>query len=273
MTGSSGKGVDLRIRFAGLCLFVPDATKKLVHVLMPKTDGHASGHSQKAHAVPAHLLCLYWVSGGEPCRTSLSKDLVLNGPGWGDADLTLPGVFHINKLDRPGGCDSASHGKADVANAPTAARMVLHAGKSRVVNPGARWKVSATGPKHGMPTAIDWRVKNVPPEDLMALLSGWDVFGNTLPDTDDKNTVNLWIIHAPEDEQFPEEITGKPKPVYDGRSHFPAYYTLLKCRNYNAPVDPESENDIDDPDQPHWPEQRAVAGMLVSCMVVKADAG
>lgn len=272
MMESPDTKVDLRIRFAGLCLFVPDPANKRVHVLMPETGAHAGHRQHDCGDIPKHPLCLYWVSQGEQCSTTLEgKHLVLQGPGWGDPDLMISGVFELKHIEPTSGCPSGDHGKADPITAPTAATMELHAGRSKIINRGARWKISEGGPKQSMPTVLDWRVKNVSYGDLDAVLRGWGVFGTEIPDVGAQNTVNLWILHAPENEQFPGEITSEPK-MGEGGSHFGAYYTLLTCGEYDTnPLEPELESDNGDPDRPEWPGPKSFTGMLVNCMLAKAD--
>lgn len=264
--------VDLRIRFAGLCLFVPDRVNKVVHVLMPPTGAGSTHHGHHAHgAVEEHQICIYWVSNGKGDSASIEgKNLVLKGPGWREPDLEIKGVFHLGKVKPSGECPENSQGKADPERA--AARMELHAGDSKVINKGARWKLPKDDTmQHPMPTVLDWRVTNVSPADVEAMLRGWGLF-DALPDIGEKNTINLWVLHLPRNEQKPWQMTSTPD-MQVGNQHFPAYYSLLVCHeHYDAlPVEPEPEDCIKDEDRPEWPVRHAAEGMLVTCMVAKAD--
>lgn len=268
MMESPDSKVHLRIRFAGLCLFAPDRTKKFVHVLMPSTGGH-SHDDGGAHHVDEHQICIHWVSNGKPRSAPLGRrHLVLRGPDWEAPDLDIKDVFDLEEIEPSGECPANYRGKADPAKA--AMRMELHAGKSKIINKGAYWRISKTDTrKHAMPTVLDWRVSSVRRGDVDAMLRAWGVF-DTLPDTD-KKTVNLWILHLPKDEQKPGEITSTP--VMSSDQHFLAYYSLLVCeKHYNThPVGAEIKEILEDTDRPTWPESEVTKGMLVTCMVAKAE--
>jgi hypothetical protein len=264
---SADDRVHLRIRFAGLCLFAPDRAKNLVHVLFPRTGGHSHG-GHDGHHVDDHQLLIHWVANGKPVHKPLDgKHLVLEGPNWTDPDFDLKGVFDLREIDPSGECPAHSRGKADPAKAAT--RMELHAGKSTIINKGAKWRISKTDPKKCyMPTVIDWRVSNVSRGEVDAMLRRWGVF-DTLPDADGK-TVNLWILHLPEREQKPGKMSSHSE--MSGDQHFPAYYSLLVCdKHYDVrPYDAEIVEVLTDPDRPKWPSKDE-KGMLVTCMVAKAE--
>ncbi len=273
MMESTDRIVHLRIRFAGLCLFVPDPAQQRVHVLMPKSDAQAH-HADGTHMIPDHRICIHWVSNGNGCSKSLKgkKKLALRRLGTNDLDFALRGVFPLESIKPVSGCPDGGEGKADPASAPTDATMELFEGVSKIINRGARWKISKRGgSKHPIPTVLDWWVRNVSQSALKAMLREWNVFGDDLPDVGAKNTVDLWIIHAPEDDQDPGKITGKPEHAV-GPPHFGLYYTLVTCGKYDVqPHEPELEDETADPDRPHWPGPKSFSGMLVNCMLAKAD--
>lgn len=268
MNESDARKVNLRIRFAGLNLFVPHPTRKHVHVLMPDTTGHAA-HHQPGH-FPEHEMCLYWLSGGAKRSAKLSGEhLVLQHDAWPAADTTIPGVFDLKNVAAPANCPTQNHGKVDLSAAEPAASLVLHSGRGKLVNPGGIWKLD--GKKHAMPTVMDWWVRGIDRDELMAVLAGWSLLGGRMPDIGKGNNANLWIIHAPGEEQNPGQIGSKP--VFNGLdSHFPAYYSLLSCKGYDAnPVEPEAQNDPGDIEAPEWPEKLVVIGAFLNCMLAQAE--
>jgi hypothetical protein len=149
--------------------------------------------------------------------------------------------------------------------------MLLSAGKGRVVNPGAKWKLPKSKKDVPMATVLDWFVRDVERDALTAMLMRWGVFGTKLPDFDSKKRVNLWVVHAPEVEHEPAYIGAKHNLGHSPTGHhFTAYYSLLACDKYTEiPLDPRPEKEIRDPEPPHWPT-KANRGMLLSCMVAKA---
>lgn len=267
MADANKDRVSLRIRFAGLCLFVPDPGLRRVHVLMPTTGQHAhAGHTQ----VPSHLARIHWVSGGAKQNQPLDHtSLVLDGVGGGAPDTDLDGVFDLGDVPPDEGCARGTPGTVDPATAPAFARLTLHTGRSRVVNRGAKWKIPGVSVKLGMPTVLDWWVRDVERDRLTTMLRGWPVLGGKLPDLDGR-TMNLWVVHAPSAEHQPENIGSKHNQGDTTGHHFTAYYSLLTCGKYTAePTDPELQTEVADPEPPNWPEKSAL-GMLISCMVAKA---
>lgn len=271
MLASQNDKVTLRIRFAGLCLFVPKGGE--VHVLMPHTDHRSHAHQGGGHSMEPHFARIHWLSGGQPQWKPLDHtNLVLDGIGGGPANFNPAKVFDLGELVPDSPCTNSKPGAVDVANAPTIARMSLGAGKSRVVNPGARWNLPKSGKDASMATVVDWFVRDVERDALTAMLKSWEVFGTKLPDFDDKKRINLWVVHAPEEEHKPAQIGADHNLGHTlTGEHFTAYYPLLACGNYTEiPLDPRPETVIADPEAPHWPE-KSLMGMLLSCMVASAE--
>lgn len=276
MNDSDARKVNLRIRFAGLNLFVPDRGQKRVHVLMPSTDSSArhsaeGGHDEHGAAgMSAHPLLLHWMSGGVGNNVPLDgKHLVLRKDGWPAAGLQIPAVFDLAKVARVSGCTPEHHGKVDLSTTRPAASLILHSGNGRVVNPGGEWTIN--GKRHGMPTVMDWWVHGIDPDELMGVLQEWDVFGGKLPDVGKGNNVNLWIIHAPSTEQRPEWIGSTP--VFNGgRAHFHVYYQLLLCDGPSeSPKEPRALPDPGDPNPPEWARQSLDKGAFLNCMLAQAE--
>jgi hypothetical protein len=262
--------VDLRIRFAGLCLFVPRPGRNQTHVLMPPTAQPAAGHG-----VEPHEQVLYWVHGGQGhCASLTGRHLTLQGDGWEPADTEVSGIFDLMRVQPVDGCVPHEHGKVDVVAAPAVASLVLRAGKSRIVNPGARWRLSTSDRVYPMPTVLDWLVHGIRRSEVDAALREWDVFGQRLPEPNSMNIVDLWVLHAPREDQRPGQIGSTPEPgdAMAGH-HFAAYYSLLKCGDHGVvPADPVLQDDPGDPEPPEWPAHVTAFGMLVNCMLARASA-
>ena len=269
MADSNGGKENLRIRFAGLCLFVPDPDRGQVHVLMPHVHDHQAQQTDRpgSAGLPEHLLCLYWVQGGAPRSTSLSRDLVLHHPKWEAADTTIPGVFDMVNAPKVSGCSDDEHGTVNLDHAHPAVSLVLQSGRGKVVSRGAAWTFNKG--RHVMPTAMDWWVRGVDYGDVLRTLESWGV----VPDLDRKGNVNLWIIHATEKNQKPGEI-GKPESGSDDdddEPHFHAYYSLLHCQGYDEkPTDPQSQSHSADDDPPEWPDKGKMFGSFRNCMLAQA---
>jgi hypothetical protein len=268
MNESDARRVNLRIRFAGLNLFVPHRTRGHVHVLLPDTSGHTAHH--QTDQVQEHEMCLYWLSERTKQSASLAgQHLVLKHDAWPAVERPLPEVFDLRNVPAPANCAAEKHGKVDLGSVSPAASLVLHSGWGKLVNPGGRWKIG--GQKYPMPTVMDWWVHGIQRSELMEALGGWTLLRGKMPDVGKGNTVNLWIIHAPVDEQDPGQIGSKPvlKP---GPAHFPFYYTLLSCRGYDAqPGEPEEQDDPGDFEAPEWPDKRPFIGAFLNCMLAKAE--
>lgn len=279
MVDSNGGKVNLRIRFAGLCLFVPHREGGHVHVLMPHEHDHHAHQAQQSDApnseLPEHLLCLYWVSGGVGEGTSLSKELELKHDGWPAASLTIPEVFDVKHVSPPAGCSAQHHGQADLKKHRKAS-LLLHSGGGKIVNRGSKWKIGGRPEKHAMPTVMDWWVRGIDHDELMGVLNSWGVFGEKRPDVGQGNTITLWIIHAPEKEQDPGHIGRESQPDPAERPHFRAYYSLLRCEGYTEdPTGPEPQVQPVNVEEPTWPglgrEQKEFAGSFRNCMLAQAE--
>jgi hypothetical protein len=270
MVSSGGDKVNLRIRFAGLCLFVPRPDRGQTHVLMPPTADHECGH-----CVEAHEQFIYWVHGQQGHSASLSgRHLTLRGDGWEPADTEVRGVFDLADFEPVSGGAPHPHARVDVDTAPAAASLVLRAGKSRIVNPGARWRVARAGRSevYPMPTVLDWWVHDVERSELDEALAEWDVFGSRFPEPNTRNTVDLWVLHTPREDQRPGQIGSTPDPgATPGEHHFTAYYSLLTRGAPDVALsDPVLQEDPGDWQPPEWPASVSAFGMLVTCMLARA---
>lgn len=266
--------VDLRIRFSGICLFVPSEDDRM-DVYLPKNHHHQ------------HVAMLHW---RRTDKVTTGQDLdgvtVTVDPGKGSYVPNLHSVYDWSNHGPPTECGGATHGKAK-PNPPAKARLSLHRGSAKIVNGGAEWTVpgSSTG-KHHMPTVLDWWIRELPLSEAAASITvqgapaGSDLARLPQLLTDPARlapgtppTLDLWVLHVPKLEQCPRGITCSSRPGTGYGHHMLEYMSLLQCEKYppvHTPVPPPANPCLDDmhwaPAQPQCPSM----GMLIDCMLTQA---
>jgi len=267
--GTADARVDVRIRFAGLCMFVPDRISSIVHVLLP-------------NARPNHVPRLHWRRGRAPHKRELAprESLVLGA--WGGTPPQVPaGIFDIGEY--PATCAANELGKVDLNGVQPGVWVRLRTGSGAVINPGGRWKLgnppTVTRP---MPTVVDWWMRDVPLAEIANELVVCRVIPHVvftglllyLYPANYNPVLDLWLLNIPAD-QGPGDIGEIPFPPAPGNNtydHFAAFFPLLKCPNLQGlPEFAGLEPWVPDPLSPWWPlPPWAGKGMLVDCGVTKA---
>jgi hypothetical protein len=263
--------VDVRIRFAGLCMFVPDPSGAPVHVLLPETGPEHP-----------HVRRLYWRDGPldpEGQKRDLLPQESLTLGGWSSAQPSDPSeLFDLKNY--PAKCTKEDRGKVDLKAVAPAAWIRLLAGGGTVINAGARWLLPGDEPEQAwaMPTVMDWWMRDAPVDQVDSELTDWsvaDVDALQLSYPWNSNpVVDLWLLHVPEGED-PSVMGSTPrKPTGSNLNlHFGAHLSLLTCdRVLGPPIYLALEAKKDDPWIPYWPGGHSIIGALVDCGKTRAAA-
>lgn len=265
--------VDLRIRFSGICLFVPSEDDRM-DVYLPNKNHHE------------HVAKLYW-RGTDRITTGQLLDgvTVTVDPGKGPYVPNLYNVHAWANHGLPGECPGATHGKVK-PNPSRKAKVSLHRGSARIVNEGAAWVVpgSSSG-KRKMPTVLDWWIHGLRLSEAAASISvqgapagsELDRLPQILADParlapGTPPILDLWVLHVPETEQCPRNITCVSVPGAGNGHHMLEYMSLLQCDKYLPVHTPEPPPTIPCANNPHWEpnEPTCEQGMLIDCMLAQA---
>jgi hypothetical protein len=238
---------NLEITITGMCLYVPDVEKRLLHVLLVRYDGH---HSNGHHAdcPDRHFARLVYdkayldeeashLSGGMSCDDLTRCALLLDG--FDDAlKLDLPDqIVDLNEI-APGGNLEPNC----VRNNPpptVAARVTLGAGSITDWEQGDIWYPSSS-PEGRITTAVDWTISNIQDEALRLDILNLDdetQVRRQLILHPKNNFVKLYIYNAtidglpPAEEKDPQAIN-KDQPA----KHFDGYYQLYQGAPHVIPV-------------------------------------
>ena len=256
--------IDVRIRFGGLCVYVPDPDGRSIHVLMPETG------PQHPHHVPR----VYYRRDGEGKKRSFVPGESLLIGGWtADAPRLPLQIFDMAKY--PANC-VGTYGKVDHDMVHPAARIRVYGGSGEVVNLGGRWLLPGDSPEvnHGMPTIIDWWWCGAPQATVATELIEWGLIADpgqlgSLIHTygnHPRPVVDLWVVNTLEGED-PSVMTSKPRsPTTNINYHFDAYRSLFKCFEIaGLPLFLRLEDELEERLRPYWPDGHSFIGMLVDC--------
>jgi len=236
----------LELQFNCLCLFVPDPAARVVHVLMPGTNGH-EGHEHPRHVVRM----LHHSFEG---KTDEKEDRLYGrgmegwaltlGPDNASADTSLlppqgalpggvlPDLSKITGRTLDPGLVGMNPG------AGVAARITLRSGKVTRMASESTWAIG--NDTIALAHQVTWRMWDVEPE------LKWEPLGGrpqtqTYPrpplatldelEPEDDLDYRLRIFHVTDDALPPRGGTLKPSEM---RSHFRGFYPLL---GVNDPVD------------------------------------
>jgi hypothetical protein len=239
---------DLRIRFTGLMMWVPE-DQTAMHVLMPKMTGHGhEGHGE----MPEHFARLvYDVAYEQPGATQLSREYQM-------VDLT-GSVFDLDQITSLEGFDpSLTSELADMSvvadpvdpalvrampDERLSARVTLHCGVLTDYRLGAPYNFESSDRPQRITPATEWTIRRVASRDsgepagsLPRLVVSGPNGENPLPELHPiGQTIHLEVFHAVaaflpphDDERFnPEDDEGATD------SHFIAYYALSPARGNN----------------------------------------
>jgi hypothetical protein len=229
----------LELQFNCLCLFVPDAEERVVHVLMPGTNGHEGHEGHDGHAGHhKHVVRMlhHGFEGGEKLKGRDMEGWALtigreNAPAdaWTDllpprdavSDGELPDLSKITgKPVHP-----ALLGKKP--NSKVAARITLRSGRVTRITSEAKWKIDRD--EFALAHQVTWEM------DARSVLS-WEGL-NGKPDGDPKPLekledlepeddlgYKLRIFHVTEDALPPRGGMLHPAEM---RAHFGAFYPLV----------------------------------------------
>jgi hypothetical protein len=207
----------LILEFQGLCLFVPDEQKEVMHVLMPASGSHMP-HDPFIYFDPRHD------QGGNPIRASEP----LTGLRWslsnivsGGADLNLPPqVLDVAACVGKAGIDRAQ--VTPGMQTGVGAHLVLTAGKVLCRGPAPKFNI---GNRANIPAAsmLRW-VIDVPDKNVLE----WafeDIDGSAVPApvplVPIGNDIRLFVHHTPRGGGVPVNV------CIPTTNHAPMYYPLL----------------------------------------------
>ena len=220
---------DLRITISGLCFFVPDQREARMHVLMPRTDGHA-------HGVDRHLVRLMYDGAherpdadgleGRPVAVPLESGALDFAALTDDLDLRLPdAVVNVDPIVRDG-IDRDTLG-ADVAGR-VRSRISFGAGRMTTHQAGLRWDLGPYRARQ-MTYSVDWTIPGIPGTQLDLAVAGLHGrAGRALPPLHPvQGTVELFVLHLMADEFMPYGRARRPPEPGFRAADFAAYYGLF----------------------------------------------
>jgi hypothetical protein len=227
------RSFDLRLTFAGLCLFVPDEPTGTMQIVMPPT-GHSTGLGA---GVPPHAARLVYDvayeqsnarhTTGQLAHVRLDrKALEFDTFHQNDADLALPEEFL--RLD-PYVREPLTRDRLGLeTKGRVAARVTLGTGQISGWGPGALWTIDASTPRR-IAWRLQWTIKDVHRSRLALTLLGLDgTAAQRLPALYPiDGAIDLLICHVkpsqlpPASEMEPEPTLGSPAP------DFAAYYAVF----------------------------------------------
>lgn len=241
---------DLRIRFAGICMFVPepgpdaqnpDASGK-VHVLLPVV---AHQHTSGGAHVPEHLPRLLYDTAYEtqgPRVRAFTRELAcvkldrfaleLSGLGADALTITLPEeIATLRHVAQP-----VPRARVSANPGPeVAARFSLHQGRVTDYPPGAHAKLRASERFRRMTAQVEWTIRGIegvslPKQTLKGLDGAQDSWIPELFPIGD--TIHLQVFNAPE-----SALPGATRRAGDASTdHFEGFYSLAPSRTRPVPI-------------------------------------
>lgn len=253
---------DLRIRFVGLCLFVPDPDRNQMHVLLPATANMADRPGQHAHgeedasgedaaASPhLHLPRLVYDQAHEranqkqlsrrlACHELERKAVLLTGAELGSAPPTLDLPDEMPDLDFLVGTGPVKQDavKDDVEKRVTA-RVTLGTGAVTGYAFGASWTLKGSNPRR-MTWKAEWTIRGIAGDFLPPIVLD-SLSGGTASQTKKlfpiANTIHLTVYHV-----VPSELPPGGEffiPELPTAEHVKGLYVLFKdndAANVHAP--------------------------------------
>ncbi|HEX9938794.1 MAG TPA: hypothetical protein VGB15_16765 [Longimicrobium sp.] len=238
----------LELQFNCLCLFVPEPDKKVVHVLMPRSNGHAGHAGHEKHVV--RMLHKSFKGQENTHGRSLEGWALVLGPENASADTNL-----THKGTTPGGAlPDLSQITHDVLGArktvdpallsvtpggAVAARITLRSGGVTRMASEASWEIG--GKEIALAHQVTWRMSDV---DHVLRWEGLDGKPDSDPrpldtlkslEPEDDLGYKLRIFHVTEEALPPKGGILAPAVM---REHFRAFYPLLGVDQQDASLLP-----------------------------------
>ncbi|HEX8361913.1 MAG TPA: hypothetical protein VF613_17470 [Longimicrobium sp.] len=225
---------DLKISFSGLCLFVPDALRKQMHVLLPSAHSHAHGaepHIPLLRFDTAHLRRSSPESDNMLAHKRFQGFTLQLGTGGADVKMlsSIPNIRSVS--DKP--VDPVHLG---AGTTKLASRLTLAGGSFTGLAKGDCWYWADSF--HHLTHRVEWTIPAI--EDTSLTLVPLDFAGAPHSDlehrhvtlypmvTDSVPVINLAVDHLPTGEIFP--LPGPPSRPEPGATpqHFGAYFELFE---------------------------------------------
>lgn len=241
---------SLELQFNCLCLFVPDPENRVVHVLMPATNGEP-GHEHHKHVVRMFHKSFK----GENAKGEKEQDKGRDMEGWAltlgpeeasaDTSLNLPpGAFKGGELPNLSDITKEVTGIEKMVDralvgpnpgAGVAARITLRSGGISRMASEATWRLGNRD--YALAHQVIWRMSDVGHQPTWERLDGTPQTDPPLAtlkglEPEDDFGVKLKIYHVT-DEALPPTVGTLDPAVM--REHYRAHYLLL---GENDPADP-----------------------------------
>lgn len=237
---------DLRIKFAGICLFVPQPAAgqegARMHVLMPKVEHqHHGGHG--GGVISEHLpRLLYDRAYEQPGSSNFTRELAcvpldrlaLELGGLSSDGFTPALPAEVASLEEVAGRVPPAR-VSDHPGTEVAARVTLRQGRVTYYPAGLQAKLRAKEEFRRMTANVEWTIRGIPGEYLpRQVLKGLDGGpGATLPELYPMgDVIHLEVYNAPAG-LLPG---GKPKPGEASTDHFGGFYSIWGMASGPLPV-------------------------------------
>lgn len=244
---------DLRIRFTGLMMWVPEG-EKAMHVLLPATPEHVEGGGGKLHEhpeeeMPPHFARLAYDAAYElPRQTQLSREYVMVDLKRGDLDLT--GVtssdgIEVRLPDELASLDAVAQpvdrkfveGDLDPA---LAARVTMHAGAVTDYDVGIAFKFPSSHARRITPST-EWTIRGIAPategpeglDGLVVKRAGGDEPISKLYPIG--GTIHLMVMHLVAEQSLPHDRRFNPCSHVEDE-HFHMYYEIAEPISKKPPI-------------------------------------
>lgn len=221
----------LQIKITGLCMIVPAADGKTVHVLLPKSDDQGSG-GHAGHRIPAHKASLEY-RGKNPSLKGWTLDL---SHLEGGLQTTLPeGIVNLSD-------PRLANTKIDLnaVSSQLAGRVILSAGCFTHRDGLALWDFPQHPPVY-LANWVTWSVPNIPGRSLELKRAELDGSGSrpfeSVPVPTGK-TLRMHVRHLPPGDPGTHGNPG-PQPLPGGApGHFHGFFRLFSTQINEARATP-----------------------------------